>query len=232
MSVRTPSTQAARARLCTFASMGFLACMSPMTHAASLDQHVSDDDGVVALTGVVDSSPISRHATQRLASSSKEEGKHPGFLPARMEMSRTRWNSGAAAGVGVDRLDYRVSYGTPSSAVSVGVGTVNYSVQQLPAGLEAGPMTTGTMPSVSVAYRQRFDEKVHLNMEATRASYGSSQQSQDTLTTTRVGVEYQPARNSIFGVERASLALNMGASGNFAMKIRHGGPMFYMKSKF
>jgi hypothetical protein len=240
---------------CTGALLGCLAGGPIACHAGGSSDAMADD-GVVTVTGVFVSSPMARRAVQGLAESSSradpgarrsaDDGK-AGLMPGTMEQSRTRWNGDSAEAVKVDKVAYRMAYGTSKSAVSVGVGAVGYTVRPgasvLSGGLPqpaavgggwdtsryAGQAKTGTMPAISVAYTHAISDKYQLNLEATKASTLSSQL-RDSLVTTKVGVEYSPARNSAFGLEQGSVSLKM--SSNFAMKIRRGGPMFYMRSKF
>lgn len=230
---------------CTGALLGCLASLPFTCHAASSASGAtadSQDASYVTVTGLLASNTITTKALQQVSrqdSSAKAAKSSPGVLPATIETSRARWNNDTTSGVAVDSVAYRVAYGTATSAVSVGVGASGYRVQPggtaltggVGANAAAGASTGATLPSLSVGYRHNFTDKYSLNMEATRAS-GINSQLRDSLTATRVNVEYKPARNSAIGLEQGSVSLKMSSSGNFAMKIKRGGPMFYMRSKF
>lgn len=47
----------------------------------------------------------------------------------------------------------------------------------------------------------------------------------------KVGVEWQPAK-STFGLEHGALGMQMAAGYKISLKVRHGGPSVYLRSKF
>lgn len=228
------------------AAVGCFATFAQVCSAAEVDASPGrkEDVGPITLTGVVASLNLPHgELTSRLSKASGEAG----MLPGSIEISQARWSAagtplagtpatqsaaqtGGAASIDIDNVSYRMAYGTRRSAVSVGFGAADYRVKGF-SGNTAGTPIGGTLPSVSVAWRQQFTDKYRLDVEATKASALGSQLS-DSLTSTKVKVEWSAARNTGIGLEQGSLNLKMSSSGRFAMKIKRGGPMFYMRSKF
>lgn len=227
---------------CAFMAMAMM-MMAWSCHAAAADAAPSspNDDGPVLLTGLT----VRLEANTRSNSWNGDSDLVATATPV------------APGDLRMDQATVGVSYGSATSRVSVEVGAASLtagSLGQAGAPLAQRPANTGAathqsldpwlasysipgrgvygsgaMPSVRLAYRHDFDRHLRLNMEATRAS-AFSQDAQQSLSATRIGFEYTPARNSAVGIERATVSLKM--SGSFSLRIKRGGPMLYMRTRF
>ena len=153
--------------------------------------------------------------------------------------------SPAGPAVQASDVSYRWGLGTARSAVDVGVGAGAYRVRfqgaeaavayatSLPsmAGPSGESRRDAVVPTVSVGLRHSLSEQQRLSVYA-GGSASLASASAGEFYTTQVKVEWLPTRNSSFGFEHSAVNLRFGPSGNFALRVRRGGPMIYYRSTF
>ena len=170
----------------------------------------------------------------------------PAATPARSALAgAARPDAPVLASVAVQATDvsYRWGLGTARSAVDVGIGAGAYRVRQgadtaappapssLPTGPGAESRRDAVVPTVSVGMRHSLSEQQRLSVYA-GGSASLASASVGEFYTTKVKVEWLPTKNSSFGFEHSAVNLRFGANGNFALRVRRGGPMIYYRSTF
>ena len=152
------------------------------------------------------------------------------------------------AGPAVQATDvsYRWGLGTVHSAVDVGVGAGVYRVRNgadaarqaspsaassFPAGLGVDGRRDVVVPTVSVGLRHSLSEQQRLSVHA-GGSASLASASVGEFYTTKVKVEWLPTKSSSLGFEHSAVNLRFGSNGNFALRVRRGGPMIYYRSTF
>ena len=173
----------------------------------------------------------------------------PAATPAQAALAgAARPDAPVLAGPAVQATDmsYRWGLGTARSAVDVGLGAGVYRVRHgadaaalstpfaassLPAGPGAESRRDVVVPTVSVGLRHSLSDQQRLSVYA-GGSASLSSASVGEFYTTKVKVEWLPTKNSSFGFEHSAVNLRFGPSGNFALRVRRGGPMIYYRSTF
>ena len=140
-------------------------------------------------------------------------------------------------------ISLRWGLGTARSAVDVGIGAGAYRVRpgegpdaqagspSISNGSGAEGRRDALVPTLSVGLRHSLSDAQRLSVYA-GGSASVSPASVGEFYTTKVKVEWLPTRNSSLGFEHAAVNLRFGPTSNFALRVRHGGPMIYYRSTF
>ena len=192
--------------------------------------------------------PSQPHLVRSVALQQSQWGD-PAATPAQAALAgAARPDMPAPAGAAVQATDvsYRWGLGTVRSAVDVGLGAGAYRVRygadaaalatpsaasSLPSGPGAESRRDAVVPTVSVGLRHSLSDQQRLSVYA-GGSASLSSASVGEFYTTKVKVEWLPTRNSSFGFEHAAVNMRFGSNGNFALRVRRGGPMIYYRSTF
>ena len=191
-----------------------------------------------------DAGPLQPHLVRSVALQQSQWGDPAAPSQAALA-GAARPDAPVLASVAVQATDvsYRWGLGTARSAVDVGIGAGAYRVRQgadtaappapssLPTGPGAESRRDAVVPTVSVGLRHSLSDQQRLSVYA-GGSASLSSASVGEFYTTKVKVEWLPTRNSSFGFEHSAVNLRFGANGNFALRVRRGGPMIYYRSTF
>lgn len=238
------------------------ACSAAFPAAAQAQSTVPDDDVRIDVWGVAVDAHERGVAAVALAEARAGGAVPPTRLVHGVSVRQSQWDgpapatlAGAArpdplplAGPAVQATDvsYRWGLGSARSAVDIGLGTGAYRVRygadaaalatpsaasSLPAGPGAESRRDAVVPTVSVGMRHSLSEQQRLSVYA-GGSASLASASVGEFYTTKVKVEWLPTKNSSFGFEHSAVNLRFGPSGNFALRVRRGGPMIYYRSTF
>ena len=168
----------------------------------------------------------------RLAAASSSAGSDAA-LSSSLEVQAVNSHVQAAASGGgrtgpeMAGINYRLWITQGRADVGVGLGSLGYA---LPSG--AGPRTVvgGAVPTVSIGMRYRMSEQ-HLLFADASGARGLGVDPSATLVTTKVGLEWKPARSSL-GFEHGALGMQLDSGMRLSLKSRRGGPALYLRNTF
>ncbi|MDB5998791.1 MAG: hypothetical protein JWP52_490, partial [Rhizobacter sp.] len=110
----------------------------------------------------------------------------------------------------------------------------------------AGPLPTasqrsGTLPMLSVGVHHQFGPRLRMEADAfgamsplrTGSSAGAmSGPNGSEIYGAKLRMEWTPAANTGLGLEHGALNMRFNAGTNMALRVRKGGPMLYVRSRF
>ena len=135
-------------------------------------------------------------------------------------------SGGRRTGPEMSGINYRLWITQGRADVGVGLGSLGYA---LPSG--AGPRTVvGAVPTVSIGMRYRMSEQ-HLLFADASGARGLGVDPSATLVTTKVGLEWKPARSRL-GLEHGALGMQLDSGMRLSLKSRRGGPALYLRNTF
>jgi hypothetical protein len=129
-------------------------------------------------------------------------------------------------------VTYRVWRSHGRADFGVGVGTRGYLVPAAVdrGGAEAGQALIGAIPTVSMGLRIHVTDEHALFADAYRAR-GPVAGAAYAGYGTKLGVEWRPAKATL-GLEHGALGMQLESGYRLSLKLRHGGPSLYLRSKF
>lgn len=123
-------------------------------------------------------------------------------------------------------INYRLWITQGRADVGVGLGSLGHVV---PSG-DGHRTVVGAVPTVSIAMRYRMSEQHLLFAEASGAR-GLGGDAAAMRVTTKVGLEWRPARSSL-GFEHGALGMQLDSGMRLSLKSRRGGPALYLRNTF
>ena len=134
--------------------------------------------------------------------------------------------AGGRTGPEMAGINYRLWITQGRADVGVGLGSLGYV---LPSG-EGHKTVVGAMPTVSIGMRYRMSEQ-HLLFADASGARGLGVDPSATLVTTKVGLEWKPARSRL-GLEHGALGMQLDSGMRLSLKSRRGGPALYLRNTF
>lgn len=123
-------------------------------------------------------------------------------------------------------INYRLWITQGRADVGVGLGSLGYV---LPTG-EGHRTVVGAVPTVSIGMRYRMSAQ-HLLFADASGARGLGGDPAATQVTTKLGLEWKPARSSL-GFERGALGMQLDSGMRLSLKSRRGGPALYLRNTF
>ena len=123
-------------------------------------------------------------------------------------------------------LNYRVWMTRGRADVGVGIGTLGFVVAP---SIDAPRALVGARPIVTLGLRYRMSDQHQLFADA----FGARGLGADpaAYVTTRVGLEWKPAKSSI-GLAHGALGVQLDSGYRLSLKVRHGKPALYLRTQF
>ena len=135
-------------------------------------------------------------------------------------------SGGGRTGPEMSGINYRLWITQGRADVGVGLGSLGYV---LPSG-DGHRTVVGAVPTVSIGMRYRMSEQ-HLLFADASGARGLGVDPAAALVTTKVGLEWKPARSSL-GFEHGALGMQLDSGMRLSLKSRRGGPALYLRNTF
>jgi hypothetical protein len=111
--------------------------------------------------------------------------------------------------------------------LGIGIGSIGYLS---PRSADGARQVVGAVPTLSIGWRHRMAVDYRLFADASGAR-GLGDDPSATQVTTRVGVEWTPAK-SAFRFAHGMLGLQLNSGYRVSVRLRHGRPMLYLRTRF
>ena len=135
-------------------------------------------------------------------------------------------SGGGRTGPEMAGINYRLWITQGRADVGMGLGSLGYV---LPSG-DGRRTVVGAVPTVSIGMRYRMSEQ-HLLFADASGARGLGGDPAAALVTTKVGLEWKPARSSL-GFEHGALGMQLDSGMRLSLKSRRGGPALYLRNTF
>ena len=135
-------------------------------------------------------------------------------------------SGGGRTGPEMAGINYRLWITQGRAGVGGGLGSLGYV---LPSG-DGLRTVVGAVPTVSIGMRYRMSEQ-HLLFADASGARGLGGDPAVTQVTTKVGLEWKPARSSL-GFEHGALGMQLDSGMHLSLKSRRGGPALYLRNTF
>jgi hypothetical protein len=123
-------------------------------------------------------------------------------------------------------IDVRLWITQGRADVGVGLGSLS---NILPSG-DGLRTVAGAVPSVSIGMRYRISDR-HLLFADAAAARGLGADPAVTYVSTKLGVEWKPARSTL-GFEHGAIGMQLDSGFRLSLKSRRGGPALYLRNSF
>lgn len=135
-------------------------------------------------------------------------------------------SGGGRTGPEMAGVNYRLWITQGRTDVGVGLGSLGYV---LPSG-DGLRTVVGAVPTVSIGTRYRMSQQ-HLLFADASGARGLGIDPAATQVTTKVGLEWKPARSSL-GLEHGALGMQLNSGMRLSLKSRRGGVALYLRNSF